>query len=80
MIFKQIQHRYDFHAIQNYHMSINERGIEKEQGNPYLKWRTQGEEEQNSKVLQTLTFSDGKKAHTKLYTIYKVQRVGGHSY
>lgn len=43
MIFKQIQHGYDFHAIQNYHMSIYRRSIEKEQRNPYLKWRDQME-------------------------------------
>ena len=74
MIFKQTQHRYGFHAIQNYHMSIYRRSIEKEQGNPYLKCRTQGEEELNSEVLQTPNFSDQNVAFNDQHTSYKGSR------
>ena len=79
MIFKQTQHRYGFHAKQNYHMSIYRRSIEKEQGNSYLKCRTQGEEEQNSIVLQIPNFSDQNEALDDQHNFYKGQRVGKHS-
>ena len=55
-------------------MSIYRRSIEKEQGNPYLKCRTQGEEELNSEVLQTPNFSDQNVALNDPHTSYKGAR------
>ena len=55
-------------------MSIYRQTIEKEQGNPYLKCRTQGEEELNSEVLQTPNFSDQNVALNDQHTSYKGSR------
>ena len=52
-------------------MSIYTRSIEKEQRNPYLKCRTQEEEEQNSEVLQVLNFLDQNEALDDQHTSYK---------
>ena len=60
-------------------MSLYRRSIEKEQGNPYLKCRTQGEEEQNSEVLQILNFLHQNEALDDQHTFYKGQRIGEHS-
>ena len=56
-------------------LSIDE-VLKKNKENPYLKWRTQGEEEPNSEVLQSQSFSDQNEAHATLYLSYKEIRVG----
>ena len=69
MVFKEIQHDMIF-------MQYKDGVLKKNKENPYLKWRTQGEEEPISEVLQSQSFSEQNKVHTTLYLSYKEIRVG----
>ena len=53
--------------------------LKKNKENPYLKWRTQREEEQNSEVLQIPNFLDHHEALDDQHTSYKGPRWGKHS-
>ena len=73
MIFKQIQHGYDFHAIQNYHMSIYRRSIDKEQGEslPQMERPYEEDEGQKPKCSKSLNFQIKNEALNPLSLSYK---------
>ena len=76
MIFKQIQHEYDFHAIQNYHMSIYRWSIEKEQGESLPQMENLRGRIAKLGSAPIPKFLDQSEAHATLYLSYKEIRVG----
>ena len=62
MVFKEIQHDMIFMQYKTTTCLSIDGVLKKNKENPYLKWRTQGEEEPNSEVLQIPKFFGSKRS------------------